>query len=244
MRQQQTHQQNTNQHPKPTRSAHSTTTSRNGQPGNNNKSSNKTSSTNTNVKLESTSNAPTTMSHNISATTTIANNGNHTITGHNSSPVLPVTPTSSISPPANVICKQELSNSYNGLNAGLGPVAYSNINARLGHGGNSTPLGSNSSVITTPSPPITPSQNGIYMPNQEYSFWPPHSHYQQYGPNAYNTPSSYYSQVDYQSQPGYGMSHSGYSAANMSLAASGNSFNGAMTSQPFSSNGLDYMSSV
>lgn len=195
---------------------------------------------------------------NNNTTTSNANNGLATI-GHNSSPILPMTPTSSVSPPANVICKKELSN-Y-GVNNGLSdvmksaaihdsikeemagmmsnPIAYSNINARLGHGGNSTPLGSNSSIITTPSPPMTPSQNALsYVPNHDSYFW--QSQYHQY-PNSYNTPASYYSQVDYQGQSSYSMGHSGYATSNMGLTAS-NTFNGSMTSQPFASNGLDYMS--
>lgn len=196
---------------------------------------------------------------NNNTTTSNANNGLAAI-GHNSSPILPMTPTSSVSPPANVICKKELSNSY-GVNNGLSdvmksaaihdsikeemagmmsnPIAYSNINARLGHGGNSTPLGSNSSIITTPSPPMTPSQNALsYVPNHDSYFW--QSQYHQY-PNSYNTPASYYSQVDYQGQSSYSMGHSGYATSNMGLTAS-NTFNGSMTSQPFASNGLDYMS--
>lgn len=192
-----------------------------------------------------------------------SNNGLASI-GHNSSPILPMTPTSSVSPPVNVICKKEQNTNYGLHNGAAGlsdvmkttsihdsikeemagmiasnPIAYTNINARLGHGGNSTPLGSNSSIITTPSPPMTPSQNALsYVPNHESYFW--HSQYNQY-PNSYNTPASYYSQVDYQGQSNYSMGHSGYSTSNMGLTAS-NTFNGSMTSQPFASNGLDYMS--
>lgn len=198
---------------------------------------------------------------NNNTSTSNANNGLASI-GHNSSPILPMTPTSSVSPPVNVICKKELNNHY-GVNnsvpglsdvmksssiqdsikeemAGMNmQIAYSNINARLGHGGNSTPLGSNSSIITTPSPPMTPSQNALsYVPNHESYFW--HSQYNQY-PNSYNTPASYYSQVDYQGQSNYSMGHSGYSTSNMGLSAS-NTFNGSMASQPFAANGLDYMS--
>lgn len=194
--------------------------------------------------------------------TTTSNNGLASI-GHNSSPILPMTPTSSVSPPVNVICKKELNNyGHNNGAPGLSdvmkttsihesikeemagmiatnPIAYSNINARLGHGGNSTPLGSNSSVITTPSPPMTPSQNALsYVPNHDSYFW--HSQYNQY-PNSYNTPASYYSQMDYQGQTNYSMGHSGYSTSNMGLTA-GNTFNGSMASQPFATNGLDYMS--
>lgn len=216
-----------------------------------------TSSSNNNQLTHQNSNT------NNNTTTANANNGLASI-GHNSSPILPMTPTSSVSPPVNVICKKELSNNY-GVNSSVpglsdvmkstsihdsikeemagmiasNPIAYSNINGRLGHGGNSTPLGSNSSIITTPSPPMTPSQNALsYVPNHESYFW--HSQYNQY-PNSYNTPASYYSQVDYQAQSNYSMGHSGYSTSNMGLTAS-NTFNGSMTSQPFASNGFDYMS--
>lgn len=187
------------------------------------------------------------------------NNGLAAI-GHNSSPILPMTPTSSVSPPVNVICKKELNTNYHSGNNGVpgltdvmkstsmhdslkeemvgmvatNPgIAYSNINARLGHAGNSTPLGSNSSIITTPSPPMTPSQNALsYVPNHDsYSFW----QYNQYQ-NNYNP--AYYSQVDYPNQSNYGMGHSGYSASNMGLS-SGNAFNGSMASQPFGTNGID-----
>lgn len=196
-----------------------------------------------------------------------SNNGHNTnAMGHNSSPILPMTPTSSVSPPVNVICKKEMNANYHSINNGVHgladnlksasihdsikeemsgggmvttnpSIAYPSMNsARLGHGGNSTPLGSNSSIITTPSPPMTPSQNAIsYVPNPEY-FW----QYNQY-PNGYNAPANYYSQVDYSNQSNYGIGHSGYSSTNMGLA-SGNSFNGAMASQPYTSNGLDYMS--
>lgn len=198
-----------------------------------------------------------------------SNSNNNTTTangltsiGHNSSPILPMTPTSSVSPPVNVICKKELNTNYHGVNNGVpglsdvmksaaihesikeemsgmshaNPIAYSNINARLGHGGNSTPLGSNSSIITTPSPPMTPSQNALsYVPNHDsYAFW----QYNQY-PSSYNPPATYYSQ-EYQSQSNYSMGHTGYSSSNMGLTAS-NTFNGSMTSQPFPSNGLEYM---
>jgi homeobox protein OTX1 len=119
-------------------------------------------------------------------------------------------------------------------------ASYLNINSRLSQtGGNLTPLGSNSSIMTTPSPPITPQASGplSYVPNHEsYNFW--HNQYNQYNPNNYNTPS-YYTQMDYfnnQSQSGYNMSHSGYSTSNFGL--SGGAMSGAMASQTFSS---DYM---
>lgn len=122
--------------------------------------------------------------------------------------------------------------------------SYLNINSRLGQtGGNLTPLGSNSSIMTTPSPPITPQASGhnplSYVPNHEsYNFW--HNQYNQYNPNNYNTPS-YYSQMDYfnnQTQSGYNMSHSGYSTSNFGLASSA-SMGGPMGAQTFSP---DYMS--
>lgn len=113
--------------------------------------------------------------------------------------------------------------------------SYPNINSRLGQtGGNLTPLGSNSSIMTTPSPPITPQTNPLtYVPNHEsYSFW--NNPYNQYNPNNYNTPS-YYSQMDYfnnQSQSGYNMSHSGYSSSNFGIASNA-TMGGPMGTQAF-----------
>lgn len=181
--------------------------------------------------------------------------------GHNASPILPMTPTSSVSPPINVTFKKE-SGGYQTM-PGLSdvmktasihdtikeemnmctpnPSAYSNINARLGQGGNLTPLGSNSSIMTTPSPPITPSHNAAlsYVPNHDAYMWHT-SQYNQYG-NNYNPPTAYYSQMDYQNQSSYSsMGHSGYSMSNLGLPA-GAAFNGSMASQPFTSNGIDYM---
>ncbi|XP_055684358.1 homeotic protein ocelliless isoform X1 [Lutzomyia longipalpis] len=196
-----------------------------------------------------------------------------TVAGHNSSPILPITPSTSVSPPINVICKKEVP-SFHSSSASLGAggdslkagttgydvlkdaemglsVAhhsspYANINARIGQtGGNLTPHGSSSSVITTPSPPITPQSAAhqpplSYMPHQEYNFW--HNQYNQY-PNNYNTPS-YYTQMDYfnnQSQANYNMGHTGYAASNFGLT-SGSGLGGPMGAQTFSPNGLDYMS--
>ena len=214
---------------------------------------------------------------------------------HNSSPILPITPSTSVSPPINVICKKELPyHHHNGTSSGHGnhpgvggPLgslghgngntnhheikpgsggssgydslkdtdlglssvhhqSYLNINSRLGQtGGNLTPLGSNSSIMTTPSPPITPQASAhnplSYVPNHEsYNFW--HNQYNQYNPNNYNTPS-YYSQMDYfnnQTQSGYNMSHSGYSTSNFGLS-SGAAMGGPMSAQTFSPNGIDYM---
>lgn len=184
--------------------------------------------------------------------------------GHNSSPILPMTPSTSVSPPINVICKKEVSSYHSSSNGSVGEnlktspydtikeselgihhtSAYANINARLGQGGgNLTPLGSNSSIMTTPSPPITPqaSHNPLsYVPNHESytNFW--HNQYNNYPNNAYN--GAYY-QMDYfqnQSQSNYNMSHSGYSTSNFGLTSS-SSLSGAMGAQAFSPN-LDYMS--
>lgn len=249
------------------------------------------------------------------------NSHHHGHPGNNntSSPILPITPSTSVSPPINVICKKEItsSSSFHNSSAGsgnpnssldaglpksyieaaalhqqhqqqqqqqhqlqqqvgkdgseslLGPLsngplglghqhnsnlnAYAaNLNARLGQtgsgtagsgaAGNLTPLGSNSSIMTTPSPPITPqaAHNPLsYVPNHEsYNFW--HNQYNHQYPNNYQTPSSYYTQMDYfnnqTGQANYNMSHTGYTATNFGLAASG-----AMTAQTFSPNGLDYM---
>lgn len=185
--------------------------------------------------------------------------------GHNSSPILPMTPSTSVSPPINVICKKEVSSYHSSSNGSLAEnlktspydstkeselgihytAAYANVNARLGQGGggNLTPLGSNSSIMTTPSPPMTPqaSHNPLsYVPNHESytNFW--HNQYNNYPSNAYN--ASYY-QMDYfqnQSQSNYNMGHSGYSTSNFGLT-SGSSLSGAMGAQAFSPN-LDYMS--
>lgn len=188
--------------------------------------------------------------------------------GHNSSPILPMTPTSSVSPPVNVICKKEVNTGAGGYHTGASvpglsdimksasihdsikeemgmvahnPAAYANINARLGHGGNLTPLGSNSSAMTTsPSPPMTPSQNALsYVPNHDTYFWHPSQYANQY-PNNYNTSASYYSQMDYPSQSNYSMGHSAYNASNLGLTSS-STFNGSMTTQAFASNSIDYM---
>ncbi|KAJ8933110.1 hypothetical protein NQ314_014214 [Rhamnusium bicolor] len=70
------------------------------------------------------------------------------------------------------------------------------------HSGNLTPLGSNtSSVITTPSPPITPGSNAYQNDCYNSINWYPNSHNtspQYYSPN-YNP--AYYPQMDYFSQP-------------------------------------------
>ncbi|EDS28291.1 homeobox protein otx [Culex quinquefasciatus] len=221
-----------------------------------------------------------------------SHNGSLGLAHSNASPILPITPSTSVSPPVNVICKKEQPSSFHhtpggggggggndGMKASPGydllkdpelsslshhAPAYMNINSRLGQSlgaggvggvggvangpsaGNLTPLGSNSSIMTTPSPPITPQTSHsslAYVPNHEtYNFW--HNQYQQY-PNNYNTPS-YYSQMDYfqnQNQSNYNMGHGhGYTtSANFGLASTSALTGGPMGGQTFSPNGLDYM---
>lgn len=273
------------------------------------------SSNNNNSSSSSNNNNSNHLNHNHHSTSNSHHNshGGQHGQNNNASPILPITPSTSVSPPINVICKKEITSatSFHNSSAGsgnpnntsldgssglpkgyieaaalhhqhqqqqmqqqqvgkdgqdglLGPIglghnhqsnlnayaAAANLNARLGQSGtagsgaagNLTPLGSNSSIMTTPSPPITPqaAHNPLsYVPNHEsYNFW--HNQYNQY-PNNYQTPSSYYSQMDYfnnqTGQANYNMGHSGYTATNFGLAASG-----AMTAQTFSPNGLDYMS--
>lgn len=204
----------------------------------------------------------------ITSSKSLTNSSNSLTTTQNtssittSSPNLP-TPTTSVSPPINVICKKEsgpsnydtsplnknlsVNHHYNSNDAlrinkdsspsdaisnvhnyGVTPkqelynspkrLDYSNkvdysdksfgnnlvkeqYSSRLT--GNLTPLGSNSSIMTTPSPPITPqSLNGpgnLYHPDSYNSFhWPGSSdyirsyssshHHQGYGQSAYNSP--------------------------------------------------------
>lgn len=270
-----------------------------------------------NNNSSSNNNNNTHLNHNHHSANSHSHNHGHNNSQNNASPILPITPSTSVSPPINVICKKEITSassfghntsagsgnpnnssldgslpkSYieaaalhqhqqqqlqqhqqqqgvgkDGQEGLLGPMgslgqhhnsnlnayaAAANLNARLGQSGtagsgaagNLTPLGSNSSIMTTPSPPITPqaAHNPLsYVPNHEsYNFW--HNQYNQY-PNNYQTPSSYYTQMDYfnnqtAGQANYNMGHSGYTATNFGLAASG-----AMTAQTFSPNGLDYMS--
>lgn len=79
-----------------------------------------------------------------------------------------------------------------------------------------------------------------YMNPDSYNFW--HNQYNQY-PSNYQT-QSYYSQMDYFSNPNqvnYNMNHSSYNTSNFGLSP-GSSFSGTMSAQAFSQNGLDYMS--
>lgn len=258
-------------------SRHTTSNSNNNASGTNSSSNKNSSSSNSSANnksnpLKGAQHSGGANNNNGNASNNNNNNNNNTthtsnglaIGGHNSSPILPMTPSTSVSPPINVICKKEVS-SYHSSSNGAGAenlktsspydaikeselgihhtAAYANINARLGQGGgNLTPLGSNSSIMTTPSPPMTPqaSHNPLsYVPNHESytNFW--HNQYNNY-PNNYN--ASYY-QMDYfqnQSQSNYNMGHSGYSTSNFGLT-SGSSLSGAMGAQAFSPN-LDYMS--
>ncbi|XP_023950845.1 homeobox protein OTX1 isoform X2 [Bicyclus anynana] len=224
-------------------------------------------------------------------TSKASSNTNNTPSITTSSPNLP-TPTTSVSPPINVICKKESAPSYDAspLNKNLSTHHYSNDALRItnkesspsdnlsnvhNYGvtpkqelynspkrldysskvdyteksfgsnlvkdqyssrltGNLTPLGSNSSIMTTPSPPITPqSLNGpgnVYHPDSYNSFhWPGSSdyirsyssshHHQGYGQSAYNSPY-YPSQMEYFNGSSVNQSHSGHHTHN--LTANGN----------------------
>lgn len=265
---------------------------------NNSKTSNSTNSSNTTSANKSNNHMKTTSSgsnnNNNNATNNNSSSNNNLCSnanasnglanlGQNASPILPMTPSTSVSPPINVICKKEVSSYHNSSNGSLNDVqqslkssaydalkesdlgihhtsAYANINARLqgiqvtggsgggGGGGNLTPLGSNSSIMTTPSPPATPqaSHNALsYVPNHEstYGFW--HNQYNNYPPNnAYNA-SYAYTQMEYfpnQSQSNYAnMGHGGYASTNFGLS-SGTALTGAMGAQGFGSPNLEYMS--
>ncbi|XP_041985723.1 homeotic protein ocelliless [Aricia agestis] len=95
--------------------------------------------------------------------------------------------------------------------------------------GNLTPLGSNSSIMTTPSPPITPQNlNGpgnVYHPDSYNSFhWPGTSdyirsyssshHHQGYGQAAYNSPY-YPSQMEYFNGSAVNQSHGSHHSHNL-----------------------------
>lgn len=212
--------------------------------------------------------------------TQVSSSVNNSLGGlnHNSSPVLPMTPSTSVSPPVNIICKKEINpfhpNSTSASND-LKPISsihhpyndgikceselgglshhsvYSNINSRLGQSsGNLTPMGSSSSIQTTPSPPITPQSSinplASYVPNHtnhEYNnaaFWQYGNPYQS---NYGSTPYYSSTQMEYfqnQNPNNYNMSHSGYPSGNFSLS-SGTAL-GQMSSQSFTQNSLDYLS--
>ncbi|OWR42447.1 orthodenticle [Danaus plexippus plexippus] len=225
-------------------------------------------------------------SNKISSTKPLTSSNSLTSTQNSittSSPNLP-TPTTSVSPPINVICKKESAPSYdssplnknltsinhytndlrtkdsspsevNVHNYGVTPkqelynspkrLEYNKVdytekfggnlvkeqyNSRLT--GNLTPLGSNSSIMTTPSPPITPqSINGpgnVYHPDSYNSFhWPGSSdyirsysgtHHQGYG-QSYNSPY-YPSQMEYFNGSSVNQAHGSHHGHN--LSANGN----------------------
>lgn len=224
--------------------------------------SSKSSSAKTSVSSGTIKNSSSSTAKSTSKTTSSSNSQN-TSSNTTTSPHLPITPTTSVSPPINVICKKESANSnyentisknhsvshYNSNELRLsGKESSPDVSNLHGYGvtpkqelysspkrldyskldytdksfgsnlvkdqyssrltGNLTPLGSNSSIMTTPSPPITPqSLNGpgnVYHPDSYNSFhWPGSSdyirsystshHHQGYGQSAYN--SYYPSQV-------------------------------------------------
>ncbi|KOB77834.1 Orthodenticle-like protein, partial [Operophtera brumata] len=214
----------------------------------------KTSVSSSSIKNSASSSTAKSTSKSSSANNLSQNPTSNTTT----SPHLPITPTTSVSPPINVICKKESANSNyeNSISKNHSVSHYNSNELRLsgkesspdvsnlhGYGvtpkqelysspkrldynkldytdksfgsnlvkdqyssrltGNLTPLGSNSSIMTTPSPPITPqSLNGpgnVYHPDSYNSFhWPGSSdyirsyssshHHQGYGQSAYNSP--------------------------------------------------------
>ncbi|CAG9572650.1 unnamed protein product [Danaus chrysippus] len=215
-------------------------------------------------------------SNKISSTKPLTSSNSLTSTQNSittSSPNLP-TPTTSVSPPINVICKKESAPNYdsspinknlstinhytkdsspdvNVHNYGVTPkqelynspkrLEYNKVdytdkfsgnlvkeqyNSRLT--GNLTPLGSNSSIMTTPSPPITPqSINGpgnVYHPDTYNSFhWPGGSdyirgysgtHHQGYG-QSYNSPY-YPTQMEYFNGSSVNQAHSSHHGHNLS----------------------------
>ncbi|XP_059045861.1 homeobox protein OTX1 [Achroia grisella] len=265
-------------------------------------SASKTSSisSSSNIKSSNSSNSSsakiTTSKSLTSSTNSIANTQN-TSSITTSSPNLPITPTTSVSPPINVICKKEsapsnyetsplnknslssLSHHYNSNDtlriSGKESSPSDSISNVHGYGvtpkqelynspkrldysskldyseksfgsslvkdqyssrltGNLTPLGSNSSIMTTPSPPITPqSLNGpgnVYHPDNYNSFhWPGSSdyirsystthHHQGYGQGAYNSPY-YPSQMEYFNGSSVNQAHGSHHGHN--LTANGN----------------------
>ncbi|PZC73903.1 homeobox protein OTX1 isoform X1 [Helicoverpa armigera] len=255
-------------------------------------SSSKTTVSNSSIKA-STSSTKITTSKALTSSSNVPTTQNSSIT--TSSPNLPITPTTSVSPPINVICKKESAGSnyesspLNKNNSLTSLTHYNSNELRLsgkesspsdpvsnihGYGvtpkqelysspkrldyaskldytekfgsnlvkdqyssrltGNLTPLGSNSSIMTTPSPPITPqSINGpgnVYHPDSYNSFhWPGSSdyirsystshHHQGYGQSAYNSPY-YPSQMEYFNGSSVNQTHGSHHGHN--LTANGN----------------------
>ncbi|NP_001171667.1 orthodenticle [Bombyx mori] len=245
-------------------------------------SSAKTSVSSSNaIKGNSTSASKATTSKTMtSSSTSLTTSQNSSIT--TSSPNLPITPTTSVSPPINVICKKEAAgssyetspltkNSLTSLSHYDSRVSGKESSDIHGYGvtpkqelysspkrleysskldyteksfgsnlvkdqyssrltGNLTPLGSNSSIMTNPSPPITPqSINGpgnVFHPDNYNSFhWPGSSdyirsystshHHQGYGQSAYNSPY-YPSQMEYFNGTSVNQTHGGHHGHNLS----------------------------
>lgn len=282
-RQQSQHQQTANLNSSKTSGNSTSSTGSSTRHTNSNNTNNNNTSSSGNSTNHHNSNHKTTLSGSSSTKTTpikltqVSSSVNNSLGGlnHNSSPVLPMTPSTSVSPPVNIICKKEVNpfhpNSTSNTNdikpvlssslhhpyndaikceselAGLSHH-YSNINSRLGQSsGNLTPMGSSSSIQTTPSPPITPQSSSInplssYVPNHEYNnaFW---QYSNPYPSNYGNTPYYSSTQMEYfqnQNPNNYNMSHSGYPSGNFSLS-SGTPL-GQMSSQSFSQNSHDYLS--
>ncbi|XP_047509528.1 homeobox protein OTX1-like [Pieris napi] len=251
-------------------------------------SSSKTISSSNTIKSSSSSKISTSKTLTSSSSSLTTPNSSSITT---SSPNLPITPTTSVSPPINVICKKESAPNYDTspLNKNLSLHHYNSNDLRISgkdsspsdtlnvhsYGvtpkqelysspkrldysskvdyseksfgsnlvkdqyssrltGNLTPLGSNSSIMTTPSPPITPqSINGpgnVYHPDSYNSFhWPGSSdyirsyssshHHQGYGQSAYNSPY-YPSQMEYFNGASVNQSHGSHHGHN--LTSNGN----------------------
>ncbi|KAG6444141.1 homeobox protein OTX1 [Manduca sexta] len=246
------------------------------------KSSSSTKTTVSNTLKSSSSTSKITTSKSLTSSANSLTTSNSITT---SSPNLPITPTTSVSPPINVICKKEAAANYessplnknsltslthygnDGRASGKETDPVSNIHGygvtpkqelysspkRLDYSskldyseksfgsnlvkdqyssrltGNLTPLGSNSSIMTTPSPPITPqSINGpgnVYHPDSYNSFhWPGSSdyirsystshHHQGYGQSAYNSPY-YPSQMEYFNGSSVNQSHASHHGHNL-----------------------------
>ncbi|XP_063543383.1 homeobox protein OTX1 B [Cydia strobilella] len=245
------------------------------------KSSSSKTSISSSLKSSNTSSSKITTSKSLTSSSNSLTTNTSSIA--TSSPNLPITPTTSVSPPINVICKKESAPNYDSStkNNTLSSIShhYSNDALRLsgkddsnvhGYGvtpkqelysspkrldysgkvdyseksfgsslvkdqyssrltGNLTPLGSNSSIMTTPSPPITPqSLNGpgnVYHPDSYNSFhWPGSSdyirsyssshHHQGYGQGAYNSPY-YPSQMEYFNGSSVNQSHGSHHGHNL-----------------------------
>lgn len=209
---------------------------------------------------------------------------------------MPITPSTSVSPPVNVICKKESSTGGGGLtpltydhphhhhnshnNKHLLPtLGYNEKDQQSQHqqdhtngslsynrlaAGNLTPLGSNSSVMTTPSPPMTPTVNTNslpYTPNHDYNFhWHSGDYMKNYGHHASNYTSAsnyaqspYYGQMEYFNAVSGGQSMGPMGSYNAAVQPSGGYGSGNFglsgvpsmgAAQGFSPSGLEYMAST